>query len=139
MMEKLSDHFSLEEFTRSVTAARLGICNEPPVSAISNLQWLCQGVLEPLREHAGVPITISSGYRCRQLNDAVGGVKNSQHISGEAADIHLPNIKTGKVWFEFIAHHLVFDQLIWEHGGGATWIHVSACRNRRNRLGIYNL
>ena len=138
MKNKLSEHFALEEFTRSATAARLGICNEPGADAISNLQCLCQEVLEPLREHAGVPIVISSGYRCRRLNKAVGGVTNSQHCTGEAADIHLPDAETGHEWFEYIYKHLVFDQLIWEYVGGTAWIHVSYRRkydkNRRQVL-----
>ena len=133
---QLSEHFALEEFIRSANAERLGICNEPSVEAISNLQCLCQEVLEPLREHAGQAIIITSGYRCRRLNKAVGGVANSQHCTGEAADIHLPDIKTGREWFDYIAKHLVFDQLIWEHSGDATWIHVSYRReygkNRRH-------
>ena len=141
MKNLLSEHFSLDEFTRSATAARLGICNEPGVDAISNLQCLCQEVLEPLREHAGVPIVISSGYRCRRLNKAVGGVANSQHCTGEAADIRLPDIETGHRWFEFIVKHLVFDQLIWEYVGGVAWIHVSYRRefrsNRRHVCAVF--
>lgn len=138
MKNKLSEHFALEEFTRSATAPRLGICNEPGTDAISNLQCLCQEVLEPLREHAGVPIIVSSGFRCRRLNKAVGGVTNSQHCTGEAADIHLPDNETGREWFDYIARHLTFDQLIWEHTGGTVWIHVSYRReygkNRRQVL-----
>ncbi len=134
-MNNLSEHFALEEFTRSDTAARLGICNEPGVDGISNLQCLCQEVLEPLREHAGVPIVITSGFRCRRLNKAVGGATHSQHCLGEAADIHLPDIETGHEWFDYIARHLVFDQLIWEYAGDTAWIHVSYRRkynsNRR--------
>ena len=88
MMEgqHLTAHFCLEEFTQSATAAKHGICNEPPIDAISNLQNLCQQVLEPLREHYGRAIHISSGYRCKELNRRVGGVANSQHLKGEAAD-----------------------------------------------------
>lgn len=129
MRNELTPHFSLDEFTRSATALRLGIDNSPSVEAISNLQNLCQQVLEPLRLHFGCPIIISSGYRCRRLNKAVGGVAHSQHITGEAADIHLPDISTGHAWFDYIYRHLPFDQLIWEHCHGTTWIHVSICRN----------
>ena len=136
MTNQLSQHFSLVEFTRSATAEKLGICNEPPVTVVSNLQCLCQKVLEPLRVYADTPIVISSGYRCQQLNEAVGGVKNSQHCTGEAADIHLPDIKTGRAWFDFIARFLVFDQLIWEHSADATWIHVSHRRRGCNRRRI---
>lgn len=129
MRNELTPHFSLDEFTRSATALRLGIDNSPSVEAISNLQNLCQHVLEPLRQHFGCPVVISSGYRCRRLNKAVGGVARSQHITGEAADLHLPDIATGHAWFDYIYRHLPFDQLIWEHSHGTTWIHVSICRN----------
>lgn len=127
-MNQLTPHFSLDEFTRSTTASRLGICNEPSADSISNLQNLCQEVLEPLREHAGQPIVISSGYRCRRLNKAVGGVTRSQHCTGEAADIHLPDMDTGHEWFVYIKDHLRFDQLIWEYSDGVSWIHVSLKR-----------
>lgn len=129
MRNELTPHFSLDEFTRSATALRLGIDNSPSVEAISNLQNLCQQVLEPLRQHFGCPVVISSGYRCRRLNKAVGGVARSQHITGEAADLHLPDIATGHTWFDYIYRHLPFDQLIWEHSHGTTWIHVSISRN----------
>ena len=80
MKNQLTEHFSLDELIRSNTAITRGICNMPYQAAIDNLQNLCQRVLEPLRQWAGVPVKISSGYRCRELNKAVGGVKNSQHI-----------------------------------------------------------
>ncbi len=127
-MNQLTLHFTLEEFTRSATASRLGICNEPSADSISNMQNLCQEILEPLRTYACQPIIITSGYRCRRLNKAVGGVSRSQHCTGEAADIHLPDMDTGQKWFAYIKDHLRFDQLIWEHSGGATWIHVSLRR-----------
>lgn len=94
---KLTDHFSLSEFTRSSTADRLHINNTIDLSVPSgqsvfkNLKNLCEQVLEPLREHFGIPVVICSGYRCPQLNKAVGGVPNSQHLKGEAADIVLPH------------------------------------------------
>ena len=87
---KLSEHFDLDEFTRSATADRLHIDNTIPEELIPNLKNLCVQVLEPLREHFGTPVVISSGYRCPALNQAVGGVPNSQHLTGEAADIILP-------------------------------------------------
>ena len=134
MKNQLTEHFSLDELIRSNTATTRGICNMPYQAAIDNLQNLCQRVLEPLRQWAGVPVKISSGYRCRELNKAVGGVKNSQHIKGEAADIVFPDIATGRRWFDWLRKHCPFDQLIWEHAGGKTWIHVSCCRNEdKNR------
>ena len=132
MNNQLSEHFTLDEFTRSFTAKCLGIDNSPPTDAVSNLQCLCQEVLEPLRRHAGRPVTITSGYRNRQLNKAVGGVSGSQHCTGEAADIRIPDINTGHEWFHYIDTHLPFDQLIWEFSGSTVWIHVSLRRNHDN-------
>ena len=87
---QLSKNFRLSEFTRSDTAKRLGIVNEcSSVEQVLNLAYLCHTVLQPLRDRFG-PIRINSGYRCPELNKAVGGVANSQHMRGEAADIYLP-------------------------------------------------
>ena len=127
----LTEHFSLEEFTRSSTAQQSGICNTPSIEAISNLQNLCQEVLEPLRLHYGKPIHISSGYRCKELNNKVGGVKNSQHMKGEAADLLVPSVKIAKEWFEWIHQNCRnYDQCILERNkNGKYWLHVSARRN----------
>ena len=84
---KLTEHFTLEEFQRSAKAAELGIENRVPEGLVANLRHLCEEVLEPLREHFGEAVYVTSGYRCPQLNKAVGGVANSQHMRGEAADI----------------------------------------------------
>ena len=84
---KLSEHFRLSEFTQSATAERLGIDNTPDSTALHNIELLCRYVLEPIRQAFGQPIVVNSGYRCRQLNIAVGGAKRSFHLSGRAADI----------------------------------------------------
>ena len=74
---KLSKHFSLSEFISSNTAERLGIDNVPKDKAvIENLRNLCLEILQPLRDYVGAPVHINSGYRCPELNDAVGGVLN---------------------------------------------------------------
>ena len=122
----LTAHFSLREMCVSGTAIRLGIKNEPSERVTENLQSLCEHVLEPLRQRFGV-IRITSGYRCERLNRAVGGVKNSQHRTGEAADIHVSNIEVGRKMFRFIRDNLEFDQLLFEQTqeNGACWLHVS--------------
>ena len=84
---KLTEHFTLAEFERSATAARLHIDNRVPAELVPNIRNLCEQVLEPLREHFQEAVYVTSGYRCPQLNSAVGGVANSQHMRGEAADI----------------------------------------------------
>lgn len=129
---KLSEHFDLDEFTRFATADRLHINNSinpsDPTgqSIISNLRNLCQQVLEPLRQHFGTPVVISSGYRCPALNQAVGGVPNSQHLTGEAADIVMPKLADVFYW---LIDNIPFDQLGFESKGTTKWIHVSCKPN----------
>jgi len=84
---QFTKNFSYNELTRSSTAKRKGIDNTPGVEDIRNLQALCDTILQPIREKFGKPIIVSSGYRCPKLNKAVGGVKNSDHMYGCAADI----------------------------------------------------
>lgn len=132
---QITEHFTVEEFARSSTADRLGIANRVPAALLPNLRTLCEVVLEPLRAYAGKPIVISSGYRCPALNRAVGGASQSQHLRGEAADLHLPSIAEGRAWFSWLIDNTTFDQLIWEHDGrGTHWIHVSCKADpRQNR------
>ena len=120
-------HFTIEELYASDTAKRLGIDNKPTTQKLINLVYLAAYVLEPLRVAMGRPIRISSGYRCERLNQAVGGVKNSQHLKGQAADICIEGVMAfGKRIFDYIKSHLQFDQLIWEHDkSGTYWVHVS--------------
>ena len=121
-------HFTIEEMYASDTAKRLGIDNKPTTQKMINLVYLCAYVLEPLRVAMNEPIKIGSGYRCEKLNKAVGGVYNSQHLKGQAADLCIDgDLKKGKRWFNYIKDHLPFDQLIWEHNPktGSYWVHVS--------------
>ena len=121
-------HFTIEEMYASDTAKRLGIDNKPTTQKMINLVYLCAHVLEPLRVAMNEPIKIGSGYRCEKLNKAVGGVYNSQHLKGQAADLCIDgDLKKGKRWFNYIKDHLPFDQLIWEHNPktGSYWVHVS--------------
>ena len=125
---QLSNNFRLSEFTRSDTAKRLGIENEcSSVEQVLNLAYLCHMVLQPLRDKFG-PIRITSGYRCPELNHAVGGASNSQHMRGEAADIYLPSVDKGKEYLAFLKTLPAVDELIWERKGNVCWIHVSARR-----------
>ena len=93
-----------------------------------NLVYLCAYVLEPLRVAMGEPIKIGSGFRCEKLNKAVGGVYNSQHLKGQAADLCIGgDLKKGRRWFDIIKNLLTFDQMIWEKNPktGSCWVHVS--------------
>ena len=138
--QQLTEHFLLEEFTRSATAAQHGICNEPSIGVITNLQNLCQEVLEPLRNYYGKAIHINSGYRCRALNELVHGVPHSQHLTGEAADLYLPSVDTGRDWQRWIQQHCPhYDQVILERNRqGRWWLHVSARRQQHmNRHQVF--
>lgn len=138
MKTNVSMHFTIEELCASDTAKEKGINNKPNVQQIINLVYLTAYVLEPLRVAMNEPIKIGSGFRCAALNKAVGGVGNSQHMKGQAADLCIDgDIEKGKRWFNYIRQHLQFDQLIWEHNTkGSYWVHVSFVhpdfgRNRR--------
>ncbi|MDY3074712.1 MAG: D-Ala-D-Ala carboxypeptidase family metallohydrolase [Prevotella sp.] len=106
---RLTEHFKLSEFTKSSTASARGIDNTPNEQQVANLKRLCQEVLEPLRQHFGVPIIIGSGFRCPKLNKLVGGVSNSQHMTGEACDIHLSDQKKLREWFTWLMDNTNFD------------------------------
>ena len=123
----ITEHFTLEELYRSQTATKLGINNKPSAQQQINLTYLAEHILEPLRVAMNEPIPIGSGFRCQQLNKAVGGVYNSQHMKGQAADLCIGgDLKKGRKWFNYIRDHLPFDQLIWEHNSkGTYWVHVS--------------
>ena len=133
---RLSEHFVLAEFERSATATANGIDNRVPSQYVPALEQLCKTILEPLRAFAGQPIIISSGYRSPALNKAVGGVANSQHMTGQAADIHIPDTATGSAWFEWMEDNLAYDQLIKEESTKTSksfWIHVSFRKDGKNR------
>lgn len=127
MNTNVTMHFTMEELYASATATAKGINNKPSVQQMINLVYLCAYVLEPLRVAMGEPIKIGSGFRCQALNKAVGGVYNSQHMKGQAADLCIDgDIQKGRKWFNYIKNHLPFDQLIWEHNSkGTYWVHVS--------------
>ena len=135
MPTRISKNFTLDELTASATAKQQHIINAPGVDEVCNLCALVHHVLQPLRDAMGEQIKIGSGYRCPQLNKAVGGVSNSQHMRGEAADLCIDgDMKKGKRWFEWIKTHCKFDQLIMEHNAkGTYWVHVSFRSDGKNR------
>lgn len=127
---KLSEHLSLSEVIRSESAKRRGISNMPTEAHIANFKLLAEKIFQPIREHFRCPIHISSGYRSKELNAAIGGSASSQHCSGEAIDIDMdgsPNGVTNRMVFDFIKDNLEFDQLIYEFGdeNNPDWVHVS--------------
>lgn len=135
MQTRISKNFTLDELTASQTAKQLRIINAPGVDEVCNLCALVHHVLQPLRDAMGEAIKIGSGYRCPQLNKAVGGVSNSQHIKGEAADLCIDgDKKKGRKWMTWIEDNCDFDQLIWEHNAkGTYWVHVSYRADGKNR------
>mgnify|MGYP003113707433 FL=1 len=134
---KLSKNLSLAEVTKSVTAKRLGIDNTPDEWVTENLKSIAEHVFQPLRNHFGRPIYVSSGYRSADLNRAIGGSIRSQHVEGRALDLDADvfgRVTNSKI-FEYIRENLTFDQLIWEFGdeNNPDWVHVSYVHDGINR------
>lgn len=126
----ITKNFTLEELTNSPTAKRKGIDNTPNKEQINNLTALCKNILQPIREIYGKPIIVSSGYRCNQLNTAIGGSPTSEHRYGMAADIHSisDTREDNKELWDIIRKYLKdnnvgFGQLINEFD--YNWIHIS--------------
>lgn len=122
-MTYLSANFTLDEFTHSQTAARLGIENDPPIEIAANLKSLAY-CLEEVRTLLGArPILISSAYRSPALNAAVGGSKRSQHVLGEAVDFTCPAFGTpDEIVRALQASNIPYHQCIREFG---RWVHLS--------------
>lgn len=139
---QLSSHFRLEEFVRSAMATKHGIVNEPPSEAVEHLRKLCIGTLEPLRVALGQPVIITSGYRCKALNDIiVHASRKSQHMNGQAADFYIPEVSGNLSHRErlILAFRTIlttpevdFDQLILY----PNFIHVSFVSRDKNRHSI---
>ena len=102
---KLTDNFTLAELTKSQTAERCGIDNNPDKEHIENLQRLCNNILQPVRDYFQKPVTISSGYRSPELSQKIGSSSRSQHCKGEAADFEVPGV-SNKELADFINENL---------------------------------
>ncbi|HKX46683.1 MAG TPA: D-Ala-D-Ala carboxypeptidase family metallohydrolase [Planctomycetota bacterium] len=137
---QLSTNFTLREFTRSQTASRKGLDNTPPAETLPAIRALVENVLQPVRSHFGKPVSITSGYRSKALNAAIGGSSTSQHVWSPvwaAADFEIFGVDnlTVATW---IRDQRQFDQLISEcydsaEGPNSGWIHVSFRRDGENR------
>jgi len=127
--EKLSEHFTLDEMTKSSTAVRLSIDNTPDIQSSYNLKSLCEDVLEPIRVHYNIPFSPSSGYRSKELNKAIGGSPNSQHCEGKAVDFEILGVDNLAVATYVISSGIPFDQLILEYYDAdvpnSGWVHIS--------------
>lgn len=135
-MTQLSPHFTLAEMTFSDTAARMGINNGAPLEVVSNLKRTANGlelVRKLLNNNA---IRISSGYRCKALNDAVRGQPNSQHTSGKAVDFTSSYGSPSQIVKLIQKSGIEFDQCILEFPGSPNggWVHISFSDNPRKQV-----
>lgn len=136
---KLSENFTLSELLRSDTANRMKIVEQytPSQAVIENLRKLSINILQPIRDHLGRSIRVTSGFRCKRLNSLIGGARNSQHTEGKAADIEVEGMTNQELMKAIIDLKLPFDQLINEYEPNG-WVHVSfdGARNRKQVLKI---
>ncbi len=139
---KLTENFSLNELTKSQTAERKGIDNTPSTEHQENLKSLCTAILQPVRDHFGQVVTISSGYRSPELCTALGSKITSQHAKGQAADFEIFGV-SNKALADYINSELHYDQLILEYwkesDPNSGWVHCSfsAGNNRKQYLRAY--
>lgn len=131
---QLSKNLTLKEVTKSATADKKGIDNNPSNSEIANLEAVAINIFQPVRDTIGQPIRVSSGYRCIELNSSIGGSSTSQHCKGEALDLQGIRSANSEI-FNLIKDTMEFDQLIWEFGddNNPQWVHVSYTTKRDNR------
>lgn len=132
----MGKYFTTAEMMRSETADRKGINNRIPKEYLPNVERLIKEVLDPLREWYNRPIYVNSGYRCEELNKAVGGAATSFHLTGCAADLdtRLGKSENQKL-FEYIKERLPYTELGWE--GGGAWVHVALVRGREEEKEIF--
>ena len=134
---KLSDNLTLKEVVHSSTAIKHGIDNSPTAEHLENLKALATDVFQPIREHFGKPIYVSSGYRSYALNERIGGSTMSQHSKGQALDLDADVFGglTNAQLFAYIEEWITYDQLIWEFGDNKNpdWVHVSYKKEGKNR------
>ena len=140
---KLTENFSLNELTKSQTAERKGIDNTPSAEHQENLKSLCEMILQPIRDHFGQVVSVSSGYRSPELCTAIGSKITSQHAKGQAADFEIFGV-SNKELADYIDQNLDYDQLILEYWKGedkpnSGWVHCSfnTQGNRKQYLRAY--
>jgi len=136
-------YFELKEFVVSDTASKKGIDNTPTFEVVAHLDELRKTILDPMRAAWGSALVVTSGYRCKKLNSAVGGVSNSAHLTGYAADIR-PSDKRRTAKFVLWAagwledNRVKYDQAIDENVKGERWLHI-AVRDNNGRQRRQNL
>ena len=120
----LTPHFSLEELTTTTNKKYKEKNLEDGKKKLGKLYMLA-GFAERVREIVGKPLIITSGYRCKELNQEIGGAKKSQHVLGEAIDFVVKGMTTSQIACKLVSSDLKFEQLIFEHSNGKTWIHIA--------------
>jgi hypothetical protein len=124
----LSENFTLDELTKSQEAIRLGIENEPNDEQVGNLILLCKNILQPIRNHFKMPVSVSSGFRSVALCEAIGSSAKSQHTKGQAADFEIFGVHNKEV-SDWIVKNLDYDQCILEfwnpNDPNSGWVHCS--------------
>jgi hypothetical protein len=124
----LSENFTLDELTKSQEAIRLGIENEPNDEQVGNLILLCKNILQPIRNHFKIPVSVSSGFRSAALCEAIGSSAKSQHTKGQAADFEIFGVHNKEV-SDWIVKNLDYDQCILEfwnpNDPNSGWVHCS--------------
>lgn len=127
---KLSPHFTLREMTAT---AYPSLQETPSVQAVVNMVYLCACLLEPLRAKAGRPLLINSGFRSAKLNKKVGGVANSYHLKGLAADIRCASEGDAKELLMYCKDIPACDLALLERKGKSVWLHVQTTIERQPR------
>ena len=134
---KITQHFNLSELTRSATAQRHGLANDPGPTEKANLIQLATHILEPVRQYFGLAFYPSSGFRSPVLNQLVGSKSTSQHITGQAVDFEIPTIANRDL-ANWIKVNLAFDQLILEfyHSDDpkSGWVHCSYRKDHNRNM-----
>lgn len=131
---KLSKNFYLAEFIKSETAARRDIDNLPSEGAVENLISLCENTMQPIRNMVNRSVNVTSGFRCLELNTAIGGSKTSQHVKGQACDFYVNDFEIPELVQKIIDSDIPFDQIIDEFSdSGHGWIHISYRSDGNNR------
>lgn len=131
----LGKNFTLKEFIHSDTALACGISNYPTKDEIDNIEQLVVNCLQPIRDYYKKPLIITSGFRCKKLNEKIRGAANSQHTKGQAADFIIKGIPLKEI-INWVRKNIKFDQLILEKN---QWIHISYNKDKnRNQVLYYN-
>ena len=131
----ISKHITFDEATKSPTAIRNGIKNEPNSVQLANMKLVAEKCFEPLRAWYGKPIKVNSFFRCDALNKLVKGSPTSEHVSGNAIDMDAGSRAENKKLFDWCKANLKFNQLIYEYGDatGPDWVHISYKENNNKQ------